>query len=193
MIGLETVTALIVKDGLAILAPIAMLEGPIVTVIAAWLASRGLLDIWSVAIVVIVADIVGDMLYYALGRWGLNRLPQPWLVKLGLNRVRLASLAGHFHEKGGRTLVFGKLTHTAGAPILVAAGLARMSLWRFFWVNLLATIPKSLFFVVLGYTLGSAYSQIDNWIARASLVVMGAMVLAGAAWVFRKSVKGLRR
>ena len=45
MIGLETVTALIAKEGLAILAPIAMLEGPIVTVIAAWLASRGLLDI----------------------------------------------------------------------------------------------------------------------------------------------------
>lgn len=190
MIGLETVTALIAKEGLAILAPIAMLEGPIVTVIAAWLASRGLLDIWSVTLVVIAADIAGDMLYYAVGRWGLNRLPQGWLMKMGLNRARLSALAGHFNHKGGRTLVIGKITHSAGAPILVAAGLAHMSIWRFFWVNTLATIPKSLFFVALGYTLGSAYSQIDNWIARASLVLLGGLVLFGLGWVLRRGVKG---
>ncbi len=189
MIGLETVTALIAKEGLAILAPIAMLEGPIVTVIAAWLASRGLLDIWSVTLVVIAADIAGDMLYYAIGRWGLNRLPQRWLMKMGLNRARLAALAGHFHHKGGRTLVIGKITHSAGAPILVAAGLAKMSAWRFFWVNTLATIPKSLFFVALGYTLGSAYSQIDNWIGRASLVLLGGLVLFGAGWLLRRGMK----
>ena len=78
MFGLETVTALIAKNGLAIVAPIAVLEGPIVTVIAAWLASRGLLDVWSVSVVVILADLFGDVLFYALGRWGLHRLPLRW-------------------------------------------------------------------------------------------------------------------
>lgn len=67
--------------------------------------------------------------------------------------------------------------------------MARMSLWRFFWVNTLATIPKSLFFVALGYTLGSAYSQIDNWIARASLVLLGGLVLFAVGWGLRRGLK----
>ena len=94
MVGLETVTALIAKNGLAILAPIALLEGPIVTVIAAWLANRGLLDVWSVTVVVILADLVGDVLFYCLGRWGLHRLPLRWRYRMGLSRARLGQLAG---------------------------------------------------------------------------------------------------
>jgi len=189
LLGLETVAALIAKDGLAILAPIAVLEGPIVTVIAAWLASRGLLDVWSVAIVVILAALVGDARFSALGRWGLNRLSIRWRYRLGLSRSRLSSLAEHFRTSGGKTLVFGKLTHSAGAPILVAAGLGRMPVAKFLWVNLLATIPKSLFFVAIGYAFGSAYSQIDNWIARVSLLLIGVIVLTGIVWFLKKQTR----
>ena len=64
MIGLETVTLLLSKHGLALLAPIAVIEGPIVTVIAAWLANRGMFDIWSVSVVVILADAVGRITSY---------------------------------------------------------------------------------------------------------------------------------
>ncbi|WP_417718623.1 DedA family protein [Salipiger sp.] len=189
MFGLETVTALIAKQGLAILVPIAVIEGPIVTVIAAWLASQGLLDLWSVTLVVVLADLLGDMGLYALGRWGVNRLPPKWRLKMGLNRARLTALASHFDSRGARTLVIGKLTHSAGAAVLVAAGLARMPLLRFLVVNLLATVPKSLFFVALGYAFGSAYSQIDNWIARVSLILLGGIVLAGIVYLLRRRMR----
>lgn len=183
MIGLDTIVALASAHGLAIVAPLAVVEGPIVTVIAAWLASRDILDLWAVAGVVLAADVVGDLALYALGRWGLHRLPKPWRDRLGLNRARLLGLAKHFRAQGNRTLVIGKLTHTAGAAVLVAAGLAKVRLWRFFWVNLVATIPKSLFFVVLGYSIGSAYGRIDSWITRASLVLGGVLVVLGALWL----------
>ncbi len=189
MFGLETVTALLAKNGLAILAPIAVLEGPIVTVIAAWLASRGLLDVWSVSVVVILADLFGDLLFYALGRWGLHRLPLRWRYRMGLSRARLAQVSGHFESHGARTLVLGKITHSAGAAVLVAAGLAKMPLLRFFWVNLLATIPKSLFFVFIGYAFGAAYSRIDDWIARISLLVLGVLVLGGIAWLLKRTTQ----
>ncbi|GKY86527.1 DedA family protein [Sinisalibacter aestuarii] len=184
MFGLETVAAVLAKHGLVVLAPIAVLEGPIVTVIAAWLASQGLFSLWSVALVVILADLVGDFLLYSIGRWGLNGVPDRWLGRLGLNRPRLDRLAAHFEEKGGRTLLFGKLTHSAGAAVLVAAGLARMPAFRFGWVNLAATVPKSLVFVALGYGFGSAYARIDNWISRVSLVLLAIIVVGGAAWLF---------
>ncbi|MBU2960823.1 VTT domain-containing protein [Citreicella sp. C3M06] len=186
MLGLETVAALIAKDGLVLLAPIAVLEGPIVTVIAAWVASRGLLDVWSVAIVVILADVFGDALFYGLGRWGLHRLPIRWRYRMGLNRARLSKLAGHFERSGVRTLIFGKWTHSAGAAVLVAAGLGRMPLAKFLWVNLIATIPKSLFFVAIGYLFGSAYSRIDDWIARISLLLLGVILLAGIIWLLKR-------
>ncbi|EPX82580.1 DedA family protein [Salipiger mucosus] len=189
MFGLETVAALIAKNGLAILAPIALIEGPIVTVIAAWLASRGLMDLWSVTLVVILADLLGDVVLYALGRWGINRLPPRWRLRLGLNRARLTALGSHFGTKGGRTLVIGKLTHSAGAAVLVAAGLARMPLLRFIGINLVATVPKSLLFVGLGYAFGSAYSQIDSWIARVSLVLLAVLVLGGLVYIMKTRSK----
>jgi len=187
MFGLEAVTALIAKHGLAVVAPVAILEGPIVTVIAAWLASQGLFDIWSVAIVVILADLVGDFALYGLGRGGLHRLPEPWRARLGLKRERLDALAAHFDEKGGRTLLLGKITHSAGAAVLVAAGLARMPALRFGWINLAATVPKSLLFVTIGYGFGAAYARIDNWISRASLILLGLIVLAGVALAFNRT------
>ncbi|MCB1336141.1 MAG: VTT domain-containing protein [Maritimibacter sp.] len=187
MIGLETVAALLAKHGLAVVAPIAVLEGPIVTVIAAWLASKGVFPLWAVALVVILADLVGDLGLYALGRWGRGHLPARFMRRLGLGEERLAALSGHFAHKGGRTLLFGKLTHSVGFAVLAAAGAARMKLGQFLWFNFLGTVPKSLFFVALGYSFGAAFSQIDNWIGRASLAMLAVIVAGGVSWfLYRK-------
>lgn len=184
MLGLETVAALIGKYGLALVAPVAVIEGPIVTVIAAWLASTGRLDLWAVIAVVILADLFGDFLAYALGRWGLARLPEGWRRRLGLRPARLRGLADHFSRKGGRTLILGKLTHSMGFAVLVAAGTARMRLGHFLWYNLLGTVPKSLFFVGVGYGFGSAYTRIDHWIGRISLILLVLLLVGIGSWIF---------
>ncbi|KEP70859.1 DedA family protein [Thioclava sp. BHET1] len=186
MIGLETLTALMAKNGLIVVAPIAVLEGPIVTVIAAWLASQNMFNVWAVAVVVILADVVGDLGLYALGRWGLHRLPSRWRTKLGLSRARLLRNGKHFRDKGVRTLLFGKWTHSAGAPVLVAAGVAKMNFMVFALTNLIASIPKSLLFVWLGYELGSYYGRIDGWLSRASLILLVLIVIGGAIWYYRR-------
>ena len=54
--------ALIQAYGLWILAPFAILEGPIVTILAAYLAQRGFLPVIGVYLVCIGGDLVGDAL-----------------------------------------------------------------------------------------------------------------------------------
>jgi membrane protein DedA with SNARE-associated domain len=186
MIELDAVVTLLSDHGLAIVAPLAVIEGPIITVIAAWLASLRILDLWSVVVVVVIADVIGDLGYYALGRFGLNKLPQRWRDRLGLNRARLLGLTEHFRAHGTRTLVIGKLTHSFGAAVLVAAGLGRVPVWQFTWVNFLATIPKSLVFVAIGYSFGAAYARIDGWISRASLVVVAIALVALMLWLLNR-------
>lgn len=183
MIALGSISTLIASHGLWLLAPIAVLEGPIVTVIAAWLASQGILNLWAVIAIVTAADLVGDVGLYALGRWGLGRMPARLRIRLGLTDERLASAAAHFEGRGGRTLLFGKITHSAGFAVLIAAGIARMPVARFFWFNLLGTVPKSLAFVALGYAVGQSYASIDGWITKGTLI-MGAVLIAGGIGFF---------
>lgn len=182
MTGAFDITALITSFGLLILAPIAIVEGPIVTVIAAWLASQGLLSLPSVFVVVVLADLVGDGLLYAVGRGLLGRLSPRWRVRLGLLPDKMAVLLDVFHTKGGRVLLAAKWTHAAGLPVLVAAGAARMPFARFLQFNLIGTIPKTLILLAIGYAFGSAHETIAGWISTGGLVLVGVVGLAGLIW-----------
>jgi membrane protein DedA with SNARE-associated domain len=184
MIGLDTAADLVRDHGLWLLIPLSIVEGPVVTVIAAWLASLGLMNLWLVILIVIAGDMIGDVIFYAMGRRGLRFLSRRWRRRLGLSARRLAIMASHFQQNGTRTLVIAKLTHAAGAPILVAAGMARMPFLQFCAVNLIATVPKALALVALGWTFGSAYHLIDDWITRGSLIVLLVILIAVIAWYF---------
>lgn len=176
----ETALALIEAYGLWILTPVAILEGPIVTVIAAYLAQQGYMNGVAVYLVCLAGDLLGDVLFYAIGRFGASRLPERLTQWLGLSKAREVALIAHFATKGGRTLLLGKWTHSAGLPIIVAAGMAKMNFAAYLWFNLLGTLPKTFLFVVLGYFLGAAYPVVDTYIYRTSLVLlMFALLAAG--------------
>lgn len=172
---------LVRAHGLLLMAPLALVEGPVVTVVGGALCRAGVLPILGVYLVVVVADLVGDAAMYGLGRlapW----LPQGARARLGLSPDRLDLLAGHFRARGAATLVFGKLTHSAGFAVLVAAGAARMPLGRFLAVNLVATLPKAAGFLALGYGLGAATAGLEDAILAGSLATAILIVLAWAGF-----------
>ena len=182
---LSTIQSLVQAHGLWLLAPVTVLEGPIVTVIAAYMASLGLLNLYAVYVICVLGDLVGDAGIYALGRWGPKTLPGRWQVRLGLNRSRRYGLKDHFRDTGGRTLLIGKLTHSAGAAVLFAAGTGKMPFGAFLGWNLLGTLPKTLLFVVIGYMFGYAYSTIDNYIFRATLILAALIIVGVVVWYLR--------
>ena len=181
MIALNNVLELLQAHGLLLLFLIAVVEGPIVTVLAAYLASLGYLNIFAVYGVVVLSDLVGDSICYVVGRFGHGPVLGRWGPRFGLDERRLAALEAHFRRRGGKTLLIGKLTHSAGFFVLLAAGAARMQFGQFRWYNFIGTLPKSLFFVIVGYTLGYAYEEIDADIFRASVVIL---IIAGALGLY---------
>ena len=177
MIEHAELVSMISSYGLWVLTPLAVLEGPIVTVIAGYLASLSILSLWLIVPCVIIADIVGDCLMYLLGRLALGSLSPRWRDRLGLSRRRLFHLMRGFRRNGTRILVAAKLTHAAGFAALTGAGAARMPFMEFLVANTLASIPKSLFFVVLGYLFGSAYETIAKWLSGEAALIMLALGL----------------
>jgi membrane-associated protein len=152
----------------------ALVEGPMATVIGAFLASQGLLNIGVVYAVSVLGDLVGDVLLYGVGR--SSRVPKPFLRKCldVAGHLKLSSLLRGFRTRPGRVLVTAKLTHAAGFLVLLSAGAARISLKVFLGFNFLATLPKSAAFVLLGYFAGAAYNHIDFylWLFSCGVIVV---------------------
>lgn len=181
----EAMTSLIQTNGLWLLFPLSVAEGPVVSIMAGWLVRLGMLPLVGAYVVLVLGDLVGDAMHYALGRFGADRLPARWRRKLAIDAASNDQLIRHFHQAGGRTLVLAKLTHSLGFAALIGAGAARMPFGLFLWFNLLATLPKSAVFLGLGYALGHLSGQAGTWMWWLTVGGFFAAVLA-AGWLHRK-------
>ena len=171
--------------GLWILFFISVLEGPIATVIGGYVSSLGYINIFAVYLVV-AADLVGDTILYVFGYFGHHLTLLRWSSKLGFTKDPMTKLERQFQSSGGTLLLAGKLTHAAGFLVLIAAGTSRMHLVKFLGFNLLGTLPKSLLFLVLGYTLGYAYRDIDVYISRISFGILIITVTGCVFYLLRR-------
>jgi len=185
------ILGLLIAYRYAIFFPLTVAEGPIVTIIAGFLVSLGYMNFLLVYIIAVVGDVVGDVLYYALGRWGSGRIFRRGSF-LGIKAEQLKKVEVHFDAHAGKTLLFGKWTQSVGAIILTAAGMAKMPLDKFVFYNTAGSIPKSLALMLIGYYFGRAYQQIDKYFGYASLVMLLITATAVAIYLlikrFRKSI-----
>lgn len=193
MSAADTIVSILQSHGSLILFPLAIVEGPIVTVLAAFLASQGYLSLAAVYVVVVAADLFGDVLLYLIGRYGKQMLLDRWGHYAGITRARLLLLEVHFQAHGGKTLLIAKFTHSLGFAALLGAGASRMRFGPFMWYNVIGTVPKCLFFLVVGYVLGYAYLQIDSYIIGYSLLVFVIAAIALFYWFLRKKDNHDRR
>lgn len=177
------IPAILATYGYGALFLVSVLEGPIVTVIAGFLASQGLLDPVLVFAVAVLGDLVGDVILYGLGLSGHTTLS---LTRRPVRRDgRIDGLCRRLRAHPGKALLFGKLTHGAGFLFLLAAGAARVRPSTFLWYNLLGSLPKTAAFLVLGYVLGAAYARIGSYLGVASLAVF-LLVCVGGLALFRR-------
>ena len=177
--------ALVQAHGLWLLAPLAVIEGPIVTAGAGWLAKLGVFAVVPVYLVCLAGDLVGDAIWYWIGRLGPKALPGRWLMRLGMTRVRRGALMDHYADKGAKTLLFGKLTHTTGLPIMLAAGMAKMPFGAYLWWNLVGSLPKTAALVAVGWFLGQAMDSVDQWLWRLT-VALGVLAILTGLWMWRR-------
>lgn len=167
----------------AVLLPLAIVEGPFVTIAGGALVATGQLKFWPVLAIVVTGDLVGDSAFYALGKWGGIRIVIKWANPNTVTRA--SALQIQFLSKADQALVAGKLTHVVGGLVLVVAGIAKMPFARFLTVNFLCTLPKSLVLIGVGYTFGFGYTTFGQNAAYGYLALLIVGVIALYLIVFR--------
>lgn len=167
--------------------PVAIFQGPIITIITGFLSTLGYFNPFVAFAVLVSADIAGDIGSYAIGYYGGIGFVRRRGRYIGITPERIEQLDGHFKRHTVKTLLVSKIPHGLGTVVHLAAGVAKVSFKKFLFYSTVFTLPKVLIFLLIGIYFGDAYTRINGILNYTSIgVTVGLVVLIGIYFGSRK-------
>jgi membrane protein DedA with SNARE-associated domain len=185
----EMVIQFLSFHGYLIMVPLMMVIGPVVSVVAAFMASMGIFNVWAVFFISLTAGMMGDVILYGVGRkWGM-RAVRKMNGHFGVTEESVQKMEYAFDEHGGKLIIAVKSTTGLCWITFLAAGIVKMSFWRFFLYTTIGGFVWSGFLVIAGYFFGYMYKQIVQYISFAGWIFAALIVVAGIVWYKRDKKK----
>lgn len=158
--------------------PLMIIEGPVVTIIAAMLASLGAFSWPIVLIFSIVGDIVGDVLLYGAGyKWGMGFV-RGFGKYMGITESLVLKMEKYFQKHGGKTIFAVKSTTGLCWATFVAAGIVKMDFKKFIKYSFLGGIVWSGFLVAMGYFYGYLWREIKQYISWVGWAIAAVAIIS---------------
>ncbi len=157
--------------------PIAIVEGPIIIIISGFLVSLKYLNGPTAFVVLTVADVIGDCLYYTIGKFWRKWI---WIKKyasfVGYDEKSEEFLEEHFRNHKAKTFLLAKVSHGIGGAVQISAGIARVSFPQFLFYSFIGTVPKVIILLFIGYYAGSSYVKIDGLFDHIAFITISLVV-----------------
>ncbi|MBI3260878.1 DedA family protein [Candidatus Berkelbacteria bacterium] len=151
-----------------------------------YLVGQGNLNLYLAAAAGTFGNLIGSLIAYAIGYWG----GRPLIERYGryiLLRHHELDLADRFFAKYGKLTVFvGRLLPIVRTYISFPAGIAKMDIKQFSLYTVLGAFPWSLGLAYIGLRLGAHWETIKHYTRGLDVVVVIAIGLVVAWWVWRK-------
>ncbi|MBU0674481.1 MAG: bifunctional DedA family/phosphatase PAP2 family protein [Proteobacteria bacterium] len=149
-------------------------------------AEQGLIDPWTLIIVIFGAAVLGDSIGYELGQ----HLGRGWLLKyegrFGLRRERLDRVDDFLVRHGGKAVFGSHFMHLLRALMPFVAGARRMPYLKFFFFNAMGCFAWATVFVSVGYFAGESWRMVAQLSGKASEIVGGILLFVLClGWLWR--------
>ncbi|MDI6778171.1 MAG: DedA family protein [Patescibacteria group bacterium] len=154
-----------------------ILEGPIVTIISAFLASMGFFNVFIVFILSVAGDVIGDIILYFIGYFGGPAITKKAQKFLKVKDSVVEKLKAKFHENSAKIVFYVKSTTGLSYITFITAGSLRMKLSKFVTFSILGGLVWSSLLVVIGYFFGYAAERISDYIKYAGVIIFAGAVI----------------
>ncbi len=162
-----------------------VIPGETAAVLGGVIASRGHVQLWLIALIVVAAAIVGDTVGYEVGRHLGPRLLN--LKVFNKRRARLDDAQNFLRRRGGAAIFLGRFVAFFRAVMPALAGTARMRYLKFLAFNAAGGLTWGVGFTLLGYLAGNSYQRVAKTAGTAAAIVVAAIVLVAVViWRIRK-------
>lgn len=153
-------------------------EGPVTTIVAAFLASMGFFEWHVVYILSILGDVLGDTFWYSVGYFGGRPALKKLRKKLGIKLSAIRYIEDKFKKSGSKIVFYVKVSTGLCLVTFILAGSMKMNFKKFVQFSLLGGLVWSGFLVTLGYFFGYAAEQIEQYIKFAGWGVFSLAIIA---------------
>jgi membrane protein DedA with SNARE-associated domain len=166
----------------------ALIEGPLTLLVSGAAIANGLINPLFAYLAVISGNTLADMGWYGLGRL----VNMEWLlrfgIKLKIDVKKVALVREDIEHFAPRLLFLSKLTVGFPIPTLIATGLSRVPVWRWFGALLLGELIKSAVFLGVGVLYAEMIHEASMGIRRILWMITGIIFIIGMI-VYRRYLK----
>lgn len=155
---------------------IMVIEGPIITIIGAFLASLGFFNVWIIFLLSLLGDISGDIILYALGYFGGSKILARAEKLLKVSFTTIDKLRRLFTLHGQKTIFYVKSTTGLCWITFILAGTLKMNFKTFLRASFWGGIVWSGLLVLIGYFFGYAFEKINVYLKYAGIIITLAVV-----------------
>jgi len=180
-----------------ILFPLAAFEGPIVALVAGFAVHMGFLSFIPSYMVLILGDLIPDVIYYYIGRFGnTTKIVEKYRTKSGgiiSNNFNVMERLWSTHPR--KTMFLSKLAYGLSTPFLISAGLVKMPLKQFLSYTIPISLLQYMVILTIGYFLGKSYEVAAKYIKYGGYLFAALLVvfIIGYVFAFRYARKEIRK
>ncbi|MDN3656706.1 DedA family protein [Ferruginibacter paludis] len=176
---MENIIHLLVQYKYFILLPLAIVEGPVLAVIAGLLCSQHILNPFYSYAMIVFGDITGDSIVYMLGRRGKSPRLRKISRWLGLTDNKMDRARIFFESNPNKTISLSKIILGVGVAGIYMAGHAKIAYNKFIGICLITSALQYIVYIGTGFLFGEAYKQISHYLDYfATLTILGAVAIA---------------
>ena len=158
--------------------PLMTLEGPVVTLISAMLASMGAFFWPWVFVLSVLGDMLGDVILYWIGyKYGMHFVRKIG-KHIGITESLVLRMEKYFTRHGGKTIFAVKSTVGLCWATFTAAGIVKMDFKKFLKYSFLGGIVWSGSLVAMGYFYGYLWKSMKEYISWAGWIVAAVAIVS---------------
>jgi len=173
----STILSWVLANGYFLIFVAIIIGGPIFISAAAFAAALGYLNVYVIFSLAFFGEMAVDLAFYLIGFFSRVHVVERFGHYFGLTSQRISKLEKMLHQHSWKTLMIIKYSPIIPVLGFIITGAAKLHFKKFFYILLVLSLPKAVFFTLLGYFFGRAYDSLAKYFYYGQYLIIAVIIL----------------
>ena len=162
---------------------------------AGFLMQQEVMPIWGTILAAYFGVVVADTLWLIVCRLCSKQILSIRLFRRLMHPRRILEIKHQFDLHGVWVVIISRFIPASRTTVITAAGIAKMSVWKFLGAEMFSAIPTVVTQLGIGWLLGMGIGDgaEATHVRHAILIAVVVLLVIGAIWWWRRSSRGHQR